>query len=321
MIYPWQQSTWDKYTNARSQNHLPHALLLSGDKGIGKLHLAKAMVKSLLCTSTNNQSISSKNTLKYQACNVCQSCKTYESGANPDYLHIELAEGKQQITIDQIRELSEFLTLTTSFSGYRVILLHPVERMNRNAANSLLKSLEEPSNKTILLLTTANLSQIIPTIKSRCQLLMLPMPNQEQSLAWLKKHKPDHSNPLIALDIANGKPLKAIEIDDGIIKNREDLSNDILSILEKKKSITEVAKHWEKFDLSTMLDWQIRWLQSYIKNLESPSKTHESIKEKLSIKHQWSLHQALMDQKQLVHTSVNPLIFIENMLISWIQIK
>ena len=324
-IYPWHQTTWDKFSLARSQNHLPHALLLTGDSGIGKLHLANAMVKSLLCLSplNNEQDNIKKNEqnkqLPYQACNHCQACKTYDSGANPDYLKIELLEGKQQIVVDQIRQLSKFLNYTSSFNGNRVILLNPVERMNRNAANSLLKSLEEPSRNTIIVLITAELNQLIPTIKSRCQLLSVIKPNKNEALQWLNDIKPDQINHEIALEIANGKPLQAIEITEQDINNREMLATDIFELLEERESITVIAKKWESFDLSTIIDWQLRWIQNYIQNNCTLTKTHLKIKEKIDTPKQWQLYQQLINQKQLVHTSVNSLIFVENMLSSWLQ--
>lgn len=309
MIFSWQQSTWDKFASARSNDHLPHALLLSGADGVGKLEFANSMVKSLLCISPEN----------YQACNKCQGCKTYESGANPDYLHIELLEGKQQISVDQVRELSKFLNYTRSFDAYRVILLNPTERMNVNAANSLLKSLEEPATNTIIILLATQLSRIIPTIKSRCQLLHIPTPNKKQALEWLQTHAPEIKNPESTLRLVNGIPLHAIDLDEEIGVKREALAIDILDIILENKSVTESAKQWEKFDRLSLIDWQIFWLQSFIKNTTDLAATQKKIKEKIPTSQQWTLYQALMTQKQLVHTSVNSLIFVENMLILWLK--
>jgi len=309
MIYSWHKETWDKFVKARTHGHLPHALLLSGVGGIGKLALAKSMVKSLLCLKPEN----------YQACDNCQGCKTYESDANPDYLQVELLEGKQQIGVDQIRQIANFLNYTRSFNAYRVILLNPAERMNKNAANSLLKSLEEPTNNTVIILLTESLGSIIPTIKSRCQLLPIATPTKKQSIDWLQAYEPVISNPESALEIANGKPLYAIDIDENIVKSREELAVDILDITLENKSISEIAKKWEKFDLTSLLNWQITWVQSYIKNTQNITSTQLKIKEKIPSSHQWELYQALLVQKGLVHTSVNTLIFVENMLISWLK--
>jgi DNA polymerase-3 subunit delta' len=323
-IYPWHEKSWNNFFRARETNHLPHAILLAGENGIGKQALADRMSKSLLCMQPIDQ----------QACNHCQSCRTYDSGANPDYIKIELLEDKQQIGVDQIRRLSEFLNYSRSFNTYRVVLLDPVERMNQNAANSLLKSLEEPSRNTVIILIASQLSKILPTIKSRCQLFSLPTPNYEESLCWLKKHYPDIENSELHLQMAFGKPLKSIEIKAKDIENREALADDILGVITSKQAVTDIAKKWEKSDHNTLLNWQIFWLQEYLKesacghaypnkntNLFSDkySQTLQSIAEQISIEQKWHLYQQLIAQKQLIHTSVNALMFLENMIMLWLM--
>ena len=251
----WHGKTWEKFAAARNNDHLPHALLRTGSHGAGKQVFAEKLVKSLLCISP----------VENVACNSCQACKTYKSGANPDYLHIHLLDGKQQIGVDQIRSLSEFLNYTRSFEGYRVVLLNPVERMNKNAANSLLKSLEEPTDNTIIILLATNLSSIIPTIKSRCQLLSLPIPTKEQAHSWLKDNKPEISNLEELLEMANGSPLLAAEIPEDLLKTRNDFASDIDEVICEQKSVTEIAKKWEKHDHESLLNWQISWIQELIK--------------------------------------------------------
>ena len=317
--YPWHQSSWFKFANARLQNHLPHALLISGMEGTGKLDFAKKIVTSLLCTSPVNNT----------PCQKCQSCKTYQAGANPDYMEIGLLEGKQQIGVDQIRQLSEFISYTRSFNAYRVILLNPVERMNMNAANSLLKSLEEPASNTIIILVASNLSKILPTIKSRCQLLSLPSPDKSQSVQWVRQRLPKN-NPDVLLDMANGQPLNAIKVTNEDIQNREALAADLLAICRNHKMITEVAKIWEKFDHSILINWQISWLMKFIKSnqidelsiVENRQKLDtilSDISSCLTLESQWVLYQQLIKQKRYIHTSVNPLLFIENLLLLWLQ--
>ena len=197
--YSWHEHCWDYFVRARTSSHIPHAILLTGENGIGKLALANKMAKSLLCMQPNIK------TGRFEACNTCQSCKTYDSGANPDYTSVSLLQDKQQIGVDQIRELSEFLNYSRSFNTYRVVLLNPVERMNTNAANSLLKSLEEPASNTVLILIASQLSKILPTIKSRCQILSLATPTKSQSLEWLKLNVPELINPEQKLQMAYWK--------------------------------------------------------------------------------------------------------------------
>ncbi len=324
--YPWHDNSWKYFAQARESNHLPHAIILSGEKGIGKLALANKMAKSLLCMRANMQSG------RYEACGACQSCKTYESGANPDYTSISLLEGKQQIGVDQIRELSEFLNYSRSFNTYRVVLLNPVERMNKNAANSLLKSLEEPASNTVIILIASQLSNILPTIKSRCQLLSLPTPTKNQSLAWLKIYSPDLVNPEQLLQMAFGKPLLAIDINFEDIESSERLATDLLAVISDRKLVVETAKNWEKYDLNTLLDWQIFWIQEMIKqaecrqtdsneNTEKYTQTQFKLSELISNEQKWILYQQLINQKHYIHTSVNTLMFVENMIMLWLKAK
>ncbi len=318
--YPWHESAWDKFVTARSQDHLPHALLLVGADGTGKLDFAKKIATSLLCTAPVDN----------KACQNCQSCKTYRSNANPDFMQITLLEDKQQISVDQIRKLSEFISYTRSFQGYRVIIINPIERMNQNAANSLLKSLEEPAANTVIILVASNLGKILPTIKSRCQLLTLATPQKSQALSWLQSQssEPVHAEEL--LDMANGQPLTALAISAEEVKSKEEFANQLLASCLKQTSITDVAKNWEKFDPESLLNWQIRWIQTLIKSREAstpkgevPQTDNNPILSKLDCvienNKQWGLYQQLLAQKQYIHTSVNSLIFVENMLLLWLQ--
>ena len=318
--YPWHATSWDKFVTARSQNHLPHALLLVGADGTGKRDFAEKIALSLLCTSA----------IDNKACQNCQSCKTYHAKANPDFMNIALLEDKQQISVDQIRQLSGFINYTRSFLGYRVIIINPIERMNQNAANSLLKSLEEPADNTVIILVATSLGKILPTIKSRCQLLALAKPEKSQALSWLKSQSPELTQVEELLDMANGQPLTALAISDEEIQSKKEFASQLLASCLKQKPITEIAKNWEKFDPQTLLNWQIRWIQTLIKSRAIPvqkSEVNQGNNSEIITKldsiilnqKQWDLYQQLIAQKQYIHTSVNSLIFIETMLLLWLQ--
>lgn len=311
---PWHKPTWDKFSKALDNKHLPHAILLFGAKGAGKLILANKMVKALLCTQA----------IMNEACNNCQSCKTYESGANPDFMQIELLEGKQQIGVDQIRKLSQFLNYSRSFEGYRVIFINPIERLNKNAANSLLKSLEEPADNTIIIILANNLSSVLPTITSRCQVLSLPMPSNDDAEIWLSNKGIDSEKHSQLLELAYGSPLLASSIPDDLILQRKEFYTDIYKVMCEQASLTEIAKKWEKENQETLLDWQIVLIQKLIKSshtkLESDNNSLTTqITQKVAEKNYWPLLQQLTIKKQIIHTSVNPLINLESMLILWIQ--
>ncbi|MEE9328203.1 MAG: DNA polymerase III subunit delta' [Cocleimonas sp.] len=327
--YPWHQESWDYFVKAHDKNHLPHALLIVGENGIGKLDFANRLVKSLLCITAHENSVNDSvdNKRKYDACNHCKACKTYESQANPDYLNIDLLEDKQQIGIDQVRQLSTFLSLSRSFNSYRVVLLNQVERMNLNAANSLLKSLEEPTNNTVIILLTSQLNRLLPTMKSRCQILKLPTPIKAVAQEWIQHHSPEINNPEELLDMAYGKPLAALKIDAEEIQSRKKLSKDLIGLINNKESITAVAKTWEKYNSELLLNWQITWVQDFIKQSiqdkplnnseEKQTLTLLELSQLKSVAQLWQIYHELIKQKRYIHTSVNPLMFVENMLMLW----
>ena len=137
-VYSWQENQWQNYLKARAADHLPHALLLTGCDGIGKSEFATLLANSLLCEQVDSEGY---------ACGECKSCKVKKSNAHPDFKHVGLPDGKQQIPVNAIRELTDFLILSRSYGGYRVVVISAADKMNINAANSLLKSLEEPPPK------------------------------------------------------------------------------------------------------------------------------------------------------------------------------
>lgn len=198
---------------------LPHALLLSGARGIGKLAFARALAQALLCESASHGE---------PACGACSACAWFDTGSHPDFRqveptaesnHAEVEEGEKNekkksiiISIDQIRALTELIALSSHQGHAKVIVIHPAEMMNVSAANALLKNLEEPPARTYFLLVTHRLQQVLPTIKSRCRHVTLQTPEPSVAQAWLKAQGVDE--PALALAQAGGAPLLALELDD-----------------------------------------------------------------------------------------------------------
>ena len=140
-MYPWLLPAWSSFQNRLNSGKLPHAMLIQGPAGTGKCELAMHMAGRLLCSEDSEY-----------ACGQCRSCTLFEGGAHPDWFLLNPPEGKHQILIDQVRSTISALTLTTSFSPRKVALICPAEVMTTNAANALLKSLEEPPGETVLIL-------------------------------------------------------------------------------------------------------------------------------------------------------------------------
>jgi DNA polymerase-3 subunit delta' len=316
MIYSWQQSSWNTLSQGRRNNHMPHALLLAGPELCGKYDFARSLAKSLLCEKRDTETQSS--------CNDCKSCSLFEADSHPDYTSVQLAEKKSQIVVDQIRKLNEFVYLSRSYEGSRVVIIAPVERLNINAANSLLKTLEEPPEKTVLILVSSNPSQLIPTIRSRCQVLHLPQPTHLQASEWLSTQILENP-PEELLAAAGGKPMLAKLLDEGDrLATRKELATDILKLLRGNLSLTNVAKKWEKTPKEDLLVWQLQWVQAMIKSRyqadDAPVDTISPHLHRLliqSVSNLWEFHDGLIELKSHVHTSLSPLLFTENMLILW----
>jgi DNA polymerase III subunit delta' len=214
IAFPWHREFLSRLASDRE--HMPHALLVQGREGIGKAEFARALAASVLCEAPRSG----------LACQACESCHWFSQGNHPDYREIvpesateddeeEVADTKEKaksvfIKIEQIRAVADFLTLSTHRAGFRVLLLHPAESLHPNAANSLLKSLEEPPPGTLIILVSDRPARLLATLRSRCRKLVLPTPPREQALAWLEAQ--GLANPGTALAAAGGAPLLAVQL-------------------------------------------------------------------------------------------------------------
>ncbi len=313
MIYTWHQKTWNQLIATRKVKHLPHAILISGAKGTGKQLFAETLVNSLLCESPLDNDY---------ACGYCKSCHVRKADAHPDYFQVTLEEKKTQIVVDQIRQLNEFLHMSRSYKGSRVAFINPAEALNVNAANSLLKSLEEPANNSVIILLTSQLSTLLATIKSRCQMLHLAMPNEKEALQWLSEQPIKHQAKEL-LEMAGGKPLYALALDNNEhFECRNDFANDLSAVINQKKSITDISKKWQNDSKQELLDWQIHWAQLLIKHYFNASQKNIilTIPQPVEIAALWQLHDQLIKFRAIAHTSLNAQLFIENMLLLWMKL-
>ncbi len=210
-IYPWQTNVW-QHVNQDDERRA-HALLLHGRAGIGKYDFARYFSQALLCSNKNPQG---------HACGECSSCTWFNDDSHPDFrllspeqeaepddegVSAKKAKKKTQISVAQIRELSSFLSLTSHRSnGSRIILIHPAEALNAASANALLKMLEEPAVGVIFILVAHQLQRLLPTIISRCQKINMPMPSENQALAWLAEQGVQNAKQQLAY--FDGSPIK-----------------------------------------------------------------------------------------------------------------
>ncbi len=335
MTYPWQVSQWEQLSEVFKSGRLPHALMLSGSAGTGKKQFSSQFANVVLCEQVFNK-VDDQGLLT--PCGECKNCKLILAEAHPDirYYTFELnPKGVKSsvITIDQIRSLNEFVAKSSQQGGYKVAIIHPAEAMNINAANALLKSLEEPSQKTLIILVVDQPGRMLPTIRSRCQVLEFPMPNHSQSITWLKQALPKNTSLEELLDLAAGSPIKAAELaETDAISQKQTMITELAQVLKREASAVSVASKWQKYDIHTVLDWNLSWVQQLIRF----SMTHDDVLVRddrllkmfqyLSGKHAASTFYDLLGKIQSYSdllakkSNPNPQILIENLLISWAEL-
>lgn len=208
-IAPWLLPIWGSI----DLTSMPNAILLHGQSGIGKFQFSIELAKALLCEGSSNQA---------KPCNHCEACHWFSSGNHPDFIalvpethrkllpHGEIdvdvdypkktkkiqddSDGdsddkkeKKNISIEETRSAIEGLSIGSHRGGKRVILIYPLEMLRSDAANTLLKSLEEPPLNTVFILLADRLDRVLPTIRSRCRLIAAPRPDRQTGLQWLEE--------------------------------------------------------------------------------------------------------------------------------------
>lgn len=187
------QAVTSRFAEAMTGGRLHHAWLLHGMKGIGKAALASHLAARLLCES-------------HQACGECHACRMLSAGSHPDMHQVSLAEGKRDISIEQVRGLLQFLSLSGAESHRRVVILDDAERMNGQAANALLKGLEEPSAGNLLIIVCSDIMRLPATVRSRC-LLQHCQPLSDADVRRVLQSLPVPGAYLeLAVELANGAP-------------------------------------------------------------------------------------------------------------------
>lgn len=224
MLYSWHQGLWGSLRNRFSEG-LPHALLIHGPEGVGKLAFAEHLAQSMLCEGED---------LAQAPCGQCAGCRWFASDSHPDYRrvepealvrqtafesedHVESAprSGKpsSEIKIDQIRALDGFLGVVSHRAGRRVALIHPAEAMNANAANALLKALEEPPGQAHFILVSHRPARLLATVRSRCVAVPIGVPDRGVAEDWLASQGVREGSRWLAY--AGGAPVRAKTYSEG----------------------------------------------------------------------------------------------------------
>lgn len=264
MRYPWTLAQWQQLQQRRKAQQLPHAVLLAGPEGLGKRAFARDLAQSLLCEQPGTDG---------QPCGQCRGCARFKANTHPDFFMLEPEDTGKAIKVDQVRELiRQFSLASHQASGYRVAIVQPAERMNLAAANSLLKTLEEPPSNTLILLLSATSSLLPATILSRCQRLDFSPPPYEQAVAWLLAQpgiQAEQAPALLAL--SGGAPVAAHALaSEGLLEQRQSLFDSFQAIARGQGALTQLDL-WLKPAMPTPINWLCSWINDLIRLKSSSS--------------------------------------------------
>jgi DNA polymerase-3 subunit delta' len=273
-LLPWHEPQWRSVIARHRSDRLPHALLLCGLAGMGKLHFARLLGQALLCNRPEPDGT---------PCQRCTACSLYRARTHPSVCEVAPEDVGKPIRIDQVRALSAFMALTAS--GYKIGIVAPAHEMNLAAANSLLKTLEEPPPRSLLILVAAQPGRLPATIRSRCQRVWFGPRTQPAAETWLARQVPQ-GQASVLLELAAGAPLAAVEMSRGDgLEDRRRVFSRFEEVMTGRTDPCTASQDWIDVGLEAGLRWMGAWLRDMIRLtwvtappcLESPD-VNESLK-------------------------------------------
>jgi len=305
--YPWQAEAWQRLQRLRRQGRLPHALLITGARGLGKDDLAVALAWSHLCRHADTEGA---------PCGRCRDCRLLQADSHPDLRWVVPEEPGRPIRIDAVRALQEGTTLAVGEGGSRWFILSPADALGMGAANALLKTLEEPQPGVHLLLVTAHAEQLPITIRSRCQRLALRPPPKAVAKAWLQEQgMSDESRLESALALAAGAPLAAREALEADADLAYGAMAEAFARLERGEAdpVALAAQWLETAELPRLLDYLAGWLGERQRHLASRGRIAEGRRL------QGVLDDLFETRRRLAH-NLNAQLALEGLLVRYSQI-
>lgn len=233
---PWLTPAWMQWQAVLRLGGAPQAMMLVGPEGLGKTELALEMAQGLLC----------EQPIEARACGQCPACLRMQAGSHPDLIQLHPLDQAQHIVVDQLRQLISRLSLRPQYGRGRIVLIMPAESMNLQAANCLLKTLEEPEDDTSFLLVSSHPQRIPMTVTSRCQRITVSMPSRKVSGEWLISQGVALENVPAQLAVANDAPWRAHTVDKTALTHREAVIRQGIHLLQHKADPLQVAEAWSK---------------------------------------------------------------------------
>jgi DNA polymerase-3 subunit delta' len=251
----WLDAARAQLLAAVQHDRVAHALLIQDAPGAGGDQLALWMAQLLLCLAPEPGG----------PCGACAGCTRSRENRHPDFTQISLIEDSKQIRVEQARELSAHLALASHQGGYKVALINPADALNWNAANALLKTLEEPPSRTVLILVAQQPSRLPATILSRCQRLRIRTPQREPALLWLTQFVGEGPWGAV-LDVVGNAPLLAAGLDPrAVLQIRDETLAGLGDLAARSADAAQLADTWSRTELDLRLTCLENWLTERIR--------------------------------------------------------
>lgn len=305
-VLPWLQRTWVQISQMLEQNRMPSALLFTAADGVGASEFARVLARFLLCEAPRQMN----------PCGQCAGCLLLANHNHPDLFILEPEEDSKFIKIAQIRGLNDFVANTAQQGGRKLVVIDPADAMNSNAANALLKNLEEPIGQTVFILVSVNPSRLLATIKSRCTRITLDAPQRAEALEWLQQQGVDGAEDKLAL--CQGAPLRVLQGQkDGYFDQCEVLAGHLNSYLTATLPLTQVAKPISQLGLGLVLNQCLIWVHLAMARPFSETGSRNNAFDSLQSSDLLRLFDSLQQKKRLFLTgmNLNPQLVVEELLV------
>jgi len=307
MNITWQSEFAKSWLDRIEQRRMPHAVLLAGPAGVGKRAAAAWIASTHLGIGTQF------DMPQYPL----------EQPSHADLRWIAPLEDKKTIGIDQIRKLVTEMGLTSYEGGGKVAIIEPANAMTDNAANSLLKTLEEPAGESLLILVADRAGRLPATIFSRCQRIDFTIPAVSEGLEWLDRFQPGTTWPQ-ALALAGNAPLAAISALDQLDTHAA-MGRDFAAVGRGSTSALEVAAKWAKLEPAFVLDWLARQVQQGVLVASMGQKTgisgviDESVLKRIDRRNLFCYLDIINGLRGQPAGSFNKQLTLESLLIDWAE--
>ena len=310
---PWLAGAQQRLRAARARGRMPHSLLLLSAPGLGALQFAQWIIAFALCESADER-----------PCGSCAACQLLRADSHPDIHRIGLEEKAQQVKVEQVRELIEALALKSYRGGYKVGLIEDAETLNTHSANAFLKTLEEPTMSTLLIMIAKPSHRLPATIASRCLRLALRAPPPAVAKAWLDANAPPQGSWDAALALAGGAPLTAMQLDAASLSALdEEMQSSLRQLASGSVDISLLAEQWLRGEAELRIHWLENWITCRVQAaFNDPNLTQSAEPVRLpaallkpKIRPLFELLDACRDFRRLAVTGLNQQLALEALLV------